>query len=45
MEGWMEPETHQHYGNDDKEEFQWMRKREKDANILYIILIAKLLNC
>ena len=36
--------THQHYGNDDKEEFQWMIKREKNANILCIYVTAKLLN-
>lgn len=36
--------THQHYGNDDKEEFQWMLKREKNANILCVYVTAKLLN-
>ena len=36
--------THQHYGNDDKEEFQWMLKREKNVNILCIYVTAKLLN-
>ena len=35
--------THQHYGNDDKEEFQWMLKREKNASILCIYVTAKLL--
>ena len=36
--------THLHYGNDDREEFQWMLKREKNANILCIYVTAKLLN-
>ena len=33
--------THQHYGNDDKEEYPWMLKREKNANVLYIYVTAK----
>jgi voltage-gated potassium channel len=36
--------THEHYGNDDKEEFQWMLKKENNANILCIYVTAKLLN-
>lgn len=44
----IEPEStihsHQRYGNDDKEEFQWMLKREKNANILCVYITAKLLN-
>ena len=44
----IEPEsvikTHQRYGNEDKEEFQWMLKREKNANVLCIYVTAKLLN-
>ena len=35
--------THEVYGNDDKEEFQWMLKRERNANIICIYITAKLL--